>query len=161
MYGWCRKFPGTHNAMYRRIEVWEVQVLRNQDHRLWLNLLYSCTVEMFFSLWTPVRHFAVASAQDLLGKGTTWNYLHKHICKMWCQQYAGISSGLGNTRRFYCNSNSRWSELQGIGQILSPIKFLWKELIKLSGSKKKLKNQEKTTIAIKEKFFLQNHSYSA
>ena len=31
--------------------------------------------------------------------------------------YCSVS---GYTRRFYCNSNSRGSDLQGIGQILSP-----------------------------------------
>ena len=47
-------------------------------------------------------------------------------------------SGLGNTRRFYCNSNSRGSELQGIGQILSPLEFYCKELIKHSEVQKRI-----------------------
>ena len=38
--------------------------------------------------------------------------------------------GLGNTRGFYCNTNSGGSELQGIGQFLSPLEFYWKELIR-------------------------------
>ena len=41
-----------------------------------------------------------------------------------------FSAGLGNTRGFYCNSNSGGSELQGIGQFLSPLEFYWKELIR-------------------------------
>ena len=47
-------------------------------------------------------------------------------------------SGLGNTRRFYCNSNSWGSELQGIGQILSPLEFYCKELIKHSEVQKRI-----------------------
>ena len=35
-------------------------------------------------------------------------------------------AGLGSTRQFYCNSNSRGAELQGIGQILSPLEFYCK-----------------------------------
>ena len=47
-------------------------------------------------------------------------------------------TGLGNTRRFYCNSNSRWSELQGIGRILSPLELYCKELIKYSEVQKRI-----------------------
>ena len=39
-------------------------------------------------------------------------------------------AGLGNTRGFYCNSNSGGSELQGIGKFLSPKELYWKELIR-------------------------------
>ena len=38
--------------------------------------------------------------------------------------------GLGNTRGLYCNSNSGGSELQEIGQFLSPLELYWKELIR-------------------------------
>jgi hypothetical protein len=48
------------------------------------------------------------------------------------------AAGLGNTRRFYCNSNSRVSELQGIGQILSPLEFYCRELIKHSEVPKRI-----------------------
>ena len=41
-----------------------------------------------------------------------------------------FSAGLGNTRGFYCNSNSGGSELQGIGQFLSPLELYSKELIR-------------------------------
>ena len=41
-----------------------------------------------------------------------------------------LHAGLGNTRGSYCNSNSRGSELPGIGQFLSPVEFEWKELIR-------------------------------
>ena len=44
---------------------------------------------------------------------------------------SGQAAGLGNTRRLYCNSNSRGSELQGIGQILSPLEFYCKVRTKL------------------------------
>ena len=37
---------------------------------------------------------------------------------------------MGNTGGFYCNSNSGGSELQGLGQFLSPLEFYWKELIR-------------------------------
>ena len=34
-----------------------------------------------------------------------------------------LHAGLGNTRGSYCNSNSRGSELPGIGQFLSPVEL--------------------------------------
>jgi hypothetical protein len=37
---------------------------------------------------------------------------------------------LGNTKGFYCISDSGRSELQGIGEFLSPKEFYWKELIR-------------------------------
>ena len=39
-------------------------------------------------------------------------------------------AGLGNMRGFYCNSNFGGSELQWVGQFLSPLEFDWKELIR-------------------------------
>ena len=39
-------------------------------------------------------------------------------------------TGLGNTRGSYLNSNSKGSELQGIGQFLKPLELYWKELSK-------------------------------
>ena len=50
------------------------------------------------------------------------------------------TSGLGNTRGFYCNSNSGGSELQGIGHFLSPQELHWKELVRSSKAQKELIN---------------------
>ena len=47
-------------------------------------------------------------------------------------------SGLGNTRGCYCNSNSGGSELQGIGQFLSPQELYWKELVRSSKAQKRI-----------------------
>ena len=47
-------------------------------------------------------------------------------------------TGLGNTRGFYCNSNSGGSELQGIGHFLSPQELYWKELVRSSKAQKRI-----------------------
>ena len=58
-------------------------------------------------------------------------------------------AGLGNTRGFYCNSNSGGSELQGIGEFLSPGEFYWKELIRSLKVKQELEKTYYWAVAIK------------
>ena len=80
------------------------------------------------------------------------------VCMVW-QSLAQLA-GLGNTRRFYCNSNSRGLELQGIGQIISPLEFYCKELIKHSEVQKRIGklgqnyNSNKRTILSSKPFSL-------
>ena len=49
-----------------------------------------------------------------------------------------ICPGLGNTRRIVLQYNSGLTELQGIGQNISPGEFYWRELIKSTRSRKRI-----------------------
>ena len=61
----------------------------------------------------------------------------------------GLVAGLGNTRGFYCNSNSGGSESQVSGEFVSPEEFYWKELIRSLKVQKRIGKNLAVAVAIK------------
>ena len=63
-----------------------IHMLRLVDQTLCSDQLYSCTVIMLSSLYTPVQHFVVTSAHTLLDPVccTTCQYLHTLVVHTLC-----------------------------------------------------------------------------